>query len=280
MRHLSSEHLRTFVAILEAGSVTGGAARIRRSQSAASLQIRQLEAVVGTPVFHRHGRGVTLTAAGESLRPVAHRVLRTLDTTLSELRGDALTGRLRIGMPDDHSRSQLAGIIAEFAARHPDVDLEVHCALGTGFGAALDAGTLDLAVHEVPLPGDGDEVLRRSELRWMCSRHHDPPRTGVLPVAVFDSDCWWRDVALSGLEEAGLNYRVVFSGESTVSVRAAVEAGIAIGLLSALEDPGGLRPVPDLPLRHPSHLVLQRSAPARGPACDAMCDAIRRSFSA
>jgi DNA-binding transcriptional LysR family regulator len=71
MPQLDSDHLRTFLAIAEAGSVTGGALRINRSQSATSLQIRQLEDVVGKPLFRRHGRGVTLTAAGDLLLPVA-----------------------------------------------------------------------------------------------------------------------------------------------------------------------------------------------------------------
>jgi hypothetical protein len=57
----------------------------------------------------------------------------------------------------------------------------------------------------------------------------------VLPVAIFDRDCWWRDVALSGLEAAGRHYRIAVTSESTVGVRAAVSTGIAAGLLSAGE---------------------------------------------
>ena len=211
MAHLDSEHLRTFLAIAEAGSVTGGAERINRSQSAASLQIRQLENVVGKPLFRRHGRGVTLTQAGDRLLPVARRVTQSLDATLADLRGEGLKGKLRIGLPDDHSRSALAAIVADFAARHPDVELEVQCALGAGFGAAVKAGTLDLAVHEVPEPGGDDEVLREDELVWMCRRDRDFDAAEVLPVAVFDRDCWWREAALSGLGSAGRTYRIVFT---------------------------------------------------------------------
>jgi len=150
--NLDSDLLRTFLAVAESGSVSGGADRIHRSQSAASLQIKRLEDVVGRRLFTRHGRGVTLTAAGETLRPVARQVVQSLDTTLAELRGGGLKGKLRIGMPDDHGRSELANIISSFAALHPDVELEVHCALGAGFAEALKSGALDLAVHEVPEP--------------------------------------------------------------------------------------------------------------------------------
>lgn len=278
MTHLSSDHLRTFLAIDDAGSVTGGADRIGRSQSAASLQIRQLEEIIGQPVFRRHGRGVSLTAAGHKLRPVAHDVVQALDTTLRELRGGGLKGKLRIGMPDDHSRSELAGIVADFATLHPDVELVVHCALGSGFAEALRAGDLDLAVQEVPEPGDRDEVLRQDHLVWMCSRDHDLSSAELLPVAVFDRDCWWRDLAVSSLEEAGQPYDVVFTSESAVGVRAAVRAGIAAGLLNASDDTVGLHPLAQHTTRYPTYLVLQMAKGAEGPVCDAMCDAIRKAF--
>lgn len=278
MARLDSEHLRTFLAIAEAGSVTGGADRINRSQSAASLQMRLLEDIVGTPLFHRHGRGVTLTQAGDRLLPVARRVTQSLDATLAELRGDGLTGRLRIGLPDDHSRSALATIVADFAARHPDVELEVQCALGAGFGAAIKAGALDLAIHEVPEPGAGDEVLREDELVWMGRRDRDFGAGEPLPVAVFDRDCWWRDAALSGLESAGRSYRVVFTSESGIGVRAAVHAGIAAGLLNASVRDDTLAPVLNLPLRYASYLVLQTGRGVNGAAVTAMRNAIRAVF--
>ena len=63
MENLDSDLLRTFVAVAEAGSVTEGAARIHRSQSATSLQIKRLEAILSQPVFDRHGRGVVLSAS-------------------------------------------------------------------------------------------------------------------------------------------------------------------------------------------------------------------------
>ena len=278
MNYLNSDHLRTFLAIEEAGSVTGGAALIGRSQSATSLQIRQLEEVVGRPLFRRHGRGVALTAAGETLRPVARSVIQSLDTTLSELRGGGLKGKLRIGVPDDHSRAKLATIISEFARRHPEVELEVHCALGAGFGAALKSGALDLAVHEVPRPDAGDEVLREDQLVWMCSRDHNFDAAEVLPVAVFDHDCWWRDLALTSLEDMGRRNRVIFTSESAAGVRAAVRAGVAVGLLNSSEDVEGLRPLPDLPTRYPTFLVLRKARGARGPICDAMREAIRNAY--
>ena len=278
MSHLNSDHLRTFLAIEKAGSMTGGAKRIGRSQSATSLQIRQLEDVVGKRLLERHGRDVVLTAAGELLRPVARHVVQSLDRTLAELRGENLSGRLRIGMPDDHGRSVLTGIVADFSSLHPNVELEVQCALGEGFEDALASGTLDLAVFDVAKPHKGQEILRESALVWRGHPDRSFDQFDPLPVALFDRSCWWRDIALSSLEASGRAFEVVFTSESSVGIRAAVESGIAVGLLSTEKDLNGLDPVDGLNAPHPTFLVLQQRAGGVGPVCDAMCEAIRRAF--
>lgn len=278
MSHLNSDHLRTFLAIEQAGSVTGGAERIGRSQSATSLQIRQLEEVVGKPLFERHGRGVALTTAGELLRPVARDVVRSLDRTLADLRGESLTGRLRIGMPDDHGRTVLTEIVSEFASLHPRVELEVHCALGVGFESALASGALDLAVFDIATPHNGQEVLRENDLVWRSLPGRGFDQAATLPVALFDRSCWWRDIALSSLEASGRAFEVVFTSESSVGIRAAVESGIAVGLLSTEKDITGLVPVDGLTAPHPTYLVLQRGVGGVGPVCDAMSETIRNAF--
>src|SRR5690554_812212 len=89
---LDSELLRSFLAVGAAGSVSGGAARLLRTQSAVSLQLQRLEATVGQRLFVRHGRGVSMTAAGERLLPVARRVVDALDRALVELHGALAEG--------------------------------------------------------------------------------------------------------------------------------------------------------------------------------------------
>lgn len=278
--HLNSDHLRTFLAILDAGSVTGGAERIGRSQSATSLQIKQLEETVGQPLFRRHGRGVSPTIAGEKLRSVARDVVQSLDTTLTELRGGGLKGKLRIGMSDDHSRAKLAAIISTFSAMHPAVELEVHCAFGPTFAKKLASGALDLAVHEVAGPGRHDTILKENQLAWMGSRDSDVSALKVLPIAVFDRDCWWRELAFSSLEQIGRPYQVVFTSESATGIRAAVEAGFSAGLLSASDRTKGLRPLPEMGAKPTSYLVLEKAAGAKGAICEAMSETIQDAFAA
>ncbi|MGB3246687.1 MAG: LysR family transcriptional regulator, partial [Sulfitobacter sp.] len=189
MESLDSDLLRTFVAVAEAGSVTDGAVRIYRSQSATSLQIKRLEAILGQPVFERHGRGVTLSDTGRRLLPVAQDVTARLDAVLRDISQDAVTGKLRLGVPDDHGRAKLAGIIAAFTRHHPKVELDVTCALSTCFPDALDKGLLDLAIYEVERPSQHEEVLFEDPTCWMSSVYRDFSDDESLPVALFDHAC-------------------------------------------------------------------------------------------
>jgi DNA-binding transcriptional LysR family regulator len=283
MDQLNSDLLRTFLAVAETGSMTDGAARIFRSQSAASLQIRKLEELLGQPVFDRHGRGVALTATGERLLPIAHDVTRTLSSAMRELTSDGLHGKLRLGIPDDQNQQMLARIISEFAQSHPMVELEVSCALSAGFPAALASGDMDIAVYEVEEPDSQHEILREEPTFWMMSRHHDLLQRDPLPVALFDRECWWRNAALAALHGSGRPFRIVYSSQSVTGVAAAIEAGVAIGLLGQSSLNGNLT---CLGAEHgfaemrTSKLVLGNRNDADNAPMQAMKSAIRQAFAA
>ncbi len=282
-RHLDSDLLRTFLAVADSGSITGGARRIFRTQSAASLQIKQLEDLIGQPVFDRHGRGVRLSSAGERLETVARQVVGDLDRALSELSGAGLAGRLRVGIPDEIRHGVLSRVVGEFAAAHPLTEIAVSCAMSSGFSAALDSGALDIAVYDAErVPDDGD-VLMREPVHWAASRRNTGWRRDPLPVALFDRDCWWRDAALTYLARMRRPYRVVYSSESAEGVVAALDAGIAVGMLAEGTVHDGLTILgaedgfPD-PLPGTT-LVLRISAGMKdNPAANAMAAALKAAF--
>lgn len=281
MNQLDSDLLRTFLAIIDAGSISAGAARIGRSQSAVSLQVKRLESILGKPVFERHGRGVIISATGEKLEPTARRAVSLLDRSLAEIKSDELAGVIRLGIPDDHSQIVLADIIAEFSKRHPLVELDVRCASGAGFRHAISGGTLDLAIYEVETVASYMEVLRDEKTFWVSSRFHTAHELEPLPVALFDRDCWWRDAALNTLRRSGLAYRVVLSSESVSGVAAAIKAGIAVGLLGQSSIDRGFRilKVPKAFTEMPtSKLVLERRKDLNSAVSEAMAAAIKRAF--
>src|SRR5579863_4145803 len=84
---MDERRLRYFLAVVEDGSVTAAAARLRVAQPSLSQALRRLEAELGVELFHRVGRGLRLSAAGEALVGPTRQVLRAID----EAR-DAATG--------------------------------------------------------------------------------------------------------------------------------------------------------------------------------------------
>jgi len=283
MDNLDSDLLRTFAAVAKFGSVTGGATKIHRSQSATSLQIKRLESILGQPVFERHGRGVVLNDTGRKLLSVAHEVTARLDAAMRDICQNAIKGKLRLGIPDDHGQLRLAQIIATFTRQHPQVELEVACAISSGFPEALKRGELDLAVYEVENPALNEELLFEDPTCWVCAEHHRFPDSEPLPVALFDQACWWRDAALKSLEDRLKPYRIVYSSQSVSGVLAAVEAGIAVGLLGRSALHPGLSvagadfrfgPTPT------SKLVLADNGSQNNTPLEAMKNATRAAFQA
>ena len=256
---LDSELLRTFLAITNTGSFTKGADQVFRSQSAVSLQIKQLEMQLGQKVFKRHARGVSLTSAGEALRPAAQRVINILDQTIGELKRNPLEGSIRIGIPDEYGKIILPQIIANFSRQHPQVELEVRCGFSAGFEQALAHNKLDLAIYEVESPSKNVTTLRQEKTVWACSEHYQPDDHEILSVALFDQACWWRDRTIEALNESGRRYRVIYTSESVAGVVAAIEAGVAIGPISRHLVKKNIRILPNtsaLPNLPASYLIL------------------------
>ncbi len=283
MATLESDLLRTFIAVADAGSIGGGAARVHRSQSAVSTRIKQLETVIGRPLFARHGRGVVLNEFGESLMPTARRVVSLLNTAFADLSKHGLEGTLHVGISDDHSRERLSQLLADFSRDHPKVGLKVRCALSADFPKVLTSGELDMAIYEVPSLGPRMILLQEEPLFWVASRSKTVLDRNPVPIALFDRACWWRDIALTSLEQSGKPYNIVVSSESSAGVSAAIRSGVAIGILgkSAISD--DLIPLGDekgLPPLTTSKLALDLGPHRDNPIRDALSKTIMASYSA
>lgn len=259
MDHLESDLLRTFLAIADKGSFTEGAKQIYRSQSAASLQIKKLENLLESQVFARHGKGVCLSPTGERLLPVAQHIINQLDATLHRLKPSVISGRIRMGIPDEFGDLTLPHIIAHFARTHPNIELEIECGYSANFGNALQKGKLDIAVFDVETPNARQILLKHQQIQWVCNRKSPLYQATPVPIALYKADCWWRTVALDALDRAGIEYKIVYISESNAGIMAAIDAGVAIGLLGdAAMKPSyqALTPAEGFPILPSTNLVL------------------------
>src|SRR6476660_5282688 len=100
---LDTDLLRAFVLIAEGHSFTQAAARVGRTQSAVSMQVKRLEEALGQPVLSRSEAGsVELTPHGHYLLTRARETLALNDEVLTTFRPPQIDGNVRLGTPDDY----------------------------------------------------------------------------------------------------------------------------------------------------------------------------------
>ena len=102
---LDVDQLRTFIAIAETGSFTRAAEVVHKTQSAVSMQMKRLEERIERPIFARDGRASKLTEDGQRLLDYARRIVYLNVETLAAFSDAALSGRVRLGVPDGKSMS-------------------------------------------------------------------------------------------------------------------------------------------------------------------------------
>lgn len=143
------EDLETFVEVADSQGVSAAARRLGVSKSIISRRLQRLEDDLGVRLLARTTRGSSLTEAGATFREHAARIASEMDSAREEMspEGD-LRGRLRISAPLSFGATHLAPVFAEFARRHPR--LQIHTAyadrvvdlVGEGFDVAIRIGFL------------------------------------------------------------------------------------------------------------------------------------------
>lgn len=224
-----SDLLRTFLSVAENENVTRAGEALGRTQSAVSVQIRRLEDALCVTLFERQARGMVLTSEGQKLLPAAHRVITELQEigTLFETR---LSGRIRVGLPDDYSDTVLEHTLVEFAKSHSGVEIITQSGCSSGFPELVRRNELDVAVWSGPDPTTGDIVSSEGN-SWVLSKTLDLDSDAPVPLAVLDRNCWWSDLPQGALSRVCRKWKVVYSSPSFASLKTAVAAGLAVSVL-------------------------------------------------
>src|SRR6516225_7963133 len=122
---LDLDLVRTLVLIAEEKSFTRAAERVGRTQSAVSLQVQRLEAVVGhTLVSRGKGGGVELTAYGEDLVERGRTLLALNDEIIQSLHARTGHTAVRLGFDGGYARLWMSEILALFAVARPGIEVE------------------------------------------------------------------------------------------------------------------------------------------------------------
>lgn len=156
--------LSTLIAVLDRGSFAAAAGEVGLTASAVSLQVKQLEAWFGRPLFDRSARNVHPTAFAREVETIARDVTQRLQALRTQ-RGPVVAGRVRLGAIATVQTDALPQALRLLQRRHAELDVRVSLDDSEALLAALKAGTLDVAVLVRPKHGGSTRLGWRNVYR-------------------------------------------------------------------------------------------------------------------
>lgn len=241
----SLRQIRYFIAVANSGQVSRAARDLNVSQSAVTTAIKQLEEIVGCPLFRRHVRGVTLTQDGTIFLQHARRIFAAVDEAIHAPRQtrDTVSGTLRLAMTYTVAGYYLPQHLERFARLHPRVKLQPVEAPRNEIESGLVSGAFDLAVlltsNIVDQEGIAYRTLMRSQRRlWVPTRHHllEHPTVTLQDVAAEPYIMLTVDEASNTAQRywnrTTFRPNVLFRTSSVEAVRSMVGSGMGVTILS------------------------------------------------
>lgn len=238
MLGLTLKQLRYFDALARHLHFGRAAEACSISQPALSLQVKELEAMVGAPLVERSTRQIRLTPVGEALLQKSRQILiavEELDNLVRASRGP-LAGRLRLGVIPTVAPYFLPGLIAALSRPLPDLDVQLREAVTGALIDDLLAGRLDLAVVALPISEpslrelalfDEDFVLVRP-LEDADKPVPSPAMLQTMRLLLLEEGHCFRDQALSFCRFGGQQPRRLMEGSSLSTLVQMVGAGMGV----------------------------------------------------
>ena len=233
--------LLTFSAVARTGGITRAAEELNTVQSNVTQRIKALEAAIGTALFERHSRGMTLTGAGRRLLPYAQRMAALSREAVLAARDDGEPkGPLSIGSMETTAAVRLPALLADFHRRFPAVRLSLRTATTADLVAAVLDGNLDGAFVAGPIEHADlvSTVAFREELVLVTAKHVKDlaalraatPESGPTAL-VFRTGCTYRQRLEQVLTEFGWPSATRFELGTLDGMIGCVAAGMGVTLL-------------------------------------------------
>jgi LysR family transcriptional regulator, hydrogen peroxide-inducible genes activator len=251
MKNLTLRQLRYFVALAESQHFGLAAEICAITQPALSMQIKELEDSLGTPLFERSSRRVRLTQFGEGFSLKAREVLRSVDALgdMARIAGGRALTALRLGIIPTVAPYLLPAIIGDLLQANAGLDLQVRETVTPKLLSELADGRIDAAIVALPLsePGLAEVALFSEEfvlLRPASDANKPVPNREMLRemrLLLLEEGHCFRDQALSFCSFGSAAPRELLEGSSLSTLVQMVSAGIGVTLIPEMAMPLELR---------------------------------------
>lgn len=230
MTNIPTDLLRTLIAVIDLRSFTRAAQSLGVTQPAVSAQIKRLQMMLGIDVFDKSAPGVTLTANGEVIVNYARRMLALNDQMLDTTARGSAAARLRVGIAVDYFEDEVLDLLAEFRARHPELRMQITAGHSASLLRDLRRGDYDLAVaaSESEQP-EGEQRRWLEPSGWGLASPAVAEQDGPVPLLVIAESSLSRRLSVAALEQAGIDYEIIYVGGSFAGLVQAIKAGLGVG---------------------------------------------------
>jgi LysR family transcriptional regulator for metE and metH len=244
MRNATLKQFRLLAAAARGGSFAAAANACHVTPPAVTMQMQQLEADAGLPLFERHGQAFGLTAAGREVLAAAeriHAVLADCDAGLAALKSLA-SGSVAVGIVST-AKYVAPQMLAAFARTHPDIEIKLVIGNREETIAAFKAGRLDfaimgrppedVAVHSVTIGAHPQVVIAAPDHRLAKRRAISPGALARETVLMREAGSGTRLMAERYLASHNVKPRIGMEISSNETIKQAVMAGLGIAFISA-----------------------------------------------
>lgn len=194
------------------------------TQSALSLQIKRLEELVQQALFTRERRRLILTPAGEVLLDYARRVLALHDEAVVAIGTGHFAGPVRVGMVQDFADTLFTGLLLRFSQLHPESQIFARVAGTAELLTMLSRSHLDIVIGFAA--ADDPAAINIAPMEWYGRAELAERR--VIPLAVLEEPCRFREAAIASLDAAGRLWRIAVETPNLSTLRSAVDAGLGL----------------------------------------------------
>ncbi len=196
-----------------------------------SFRIKKLEGKLGAQLFHRNYHTLQLTTSGQTLLIEAQAVVRAHDQMLNKAQQIEVQEVVRLGVPEELTKPLFQKVISQHQGEH-SINVELTMLMCRDLMDMVENNELDMAVTTVPPEHYGGERLSTRELLWVASPNFVFDPSKPIPLALHPQHCIYRNLILSVFETSGIEYRIQFSAQGSMSVQAAVAAGMGLTVIT------------------------------------------------
>ena len=234
--------LEIFKAVVEQGGVNKAAARLHRVPSNVTTRVKQLEQELGTKLFARNGRKLTLSAEGKVLLTYANQLLHLSSEAEAAMRSGKPHGTLAIGALESTSAARLPPVLSRYHLLYPDVAIELVTDTSGALVNRVHRQEVEAAFVAEPFNATAleSQVAFVEEIVLITPKSSPRVRTprdiGNLTAIAFAGGCSYRRRLEAWLETAKLHPDRVMEFQSYHAIIACVAAGsgFAVGPRSVI----------------------------------------------